>query len=319
MLQEMVEVVWIRAKDAPWSLPGCPPGVYPIRPITGTWYIDRNAWLAQLQTHRKQLPLLPGFACTANAAQGGNWSAAITDINIAGGMSPQAAYVSLSRVREKKAIWILRPFPRHRFSKPARGGPDLLLKQLRGETVVWDTVAEEFGKNRKDDKSTGTPHLHCGKCGRLSPCENFTLEELMQGAARRCVACLEGMRCKTCNRATGSGICQACAGLRPCLQCCRWRLPSNFGNPQRPCFDCHATCRALACGRCTLWKPLLHFRRCAAGPQSHLQVSSRRRCDACWEEEEERQRRSHVVVAGAVKRSSDSSVPTAKRARTGSK
>lgn len=82
MLQEMVEVVWIRAKDAPWSLPGCPPGVYPIRPITGTWYIDRNAWLAQLQTHRKQLPLLPGFACTANAAQGGNWSAAITDINI---------------------------------------------------------------------------------------------------------------------------------------------------------------------------------------------------------------------------------------------
>ena len=196
-----------------------------IRPITGTWYIDRNAWLAQLQTHRKQLPLLPGFACTANAAQGGNWSAAITDINIAGGMSPQAAYVSLSRVREKKAIWILRPFPRHRFSKPARRGPDLLLKQLRGETVDWDTVAEEFGKNRKDDKSTGTPHLHCGKCGRLSPCENFTLEELMQGAARRCVACLGG---QTCDRATGSGICQACAGLRPCLQCCCWRLPSNF-------------------------------------------------------------------------------------------
>ena len=104
MLQEMVDVVWIRAKDAQWTLPGCPPGVYPIRPVTGTWYVDKNSCSPQLQTHRKQIPLLPGFACTANAAQGGNWSAAITDINIAGGMSPQAAYVSLSRVKEKKSI-----------------------------------------------------------------------------------------------------------------------------------------------------------------------------------------------------------------------
>ena len=319
MLQEMVEVVWIRAKDAPWSLPGCPPGVYPIRPITGTWYVDRNASPPQLQTHRKQLPLLPGFACTANAAQGGNWASAITDINIAGGMSPQAAYVSLSRVREKKAIWILRPFPQHRFCRPARRGPDLLLKQLRGETVDWDIVAEELGKNKTDAKRIGTPHLHCCKCGRLAPCENFTLDQLMQGAARCCVACLGGARCETCNQAVHGVRCPSCAGLRACLQCCRWLLPSSFRGRSQVCAACREIGRTVPCGRCTLWKPLLQFRLCAAATPSSMRTAARRRCDACWEEEATRRRHSHVVAESAVKRGSDSGVPAPKRARTGSK
>ena len=316
MLQEMVDVVWIRAKDAQWTLPGCPPGVYPIRPVTGTWYVDKNSYSPQLQTHRKQIPLLPGFACTANAAQGGNWSAAITDINIAGGMSPQAAYVSLSRVKEKNSIWILRPFPQHRFARPARRGPDLLLKQLRGEKIDWGEVAEAFNKSKQNDNKIVTPHLLCAQCARLSPCENFTLQQLRQEAARKCIACTGAARCATCETIMDRQVCQQCAGLRECRQCCRWLLPGDFAGPKPQCSTCRTTSRAMVCGRCTLWKPLMKFRHCAAESPSSMGRRLRRRCDACWEEEVESKRRSHVAVAAGMKRGPEGTLPSAKRART---
>ena len=220
-----------------------------------------------------------------------------------------------AQVQNDAKVWILRPFPQHRFARPARRGPDLLLKQLRGEKIDWSEVAEAFNKSKQKDNKIVTPHLLCAQCARLSPCENFTLQQLRQEAARKCIACTGATRCPTCETIMDRQVCQQCAGLRECRQCCQWCLPGDFGGQKPQCKTCQTTSRASVCGRCTLWKPLMKFRRCAGETPSNMRQRARRRCDACWEEEVESKRRSHVAVAAGPKRGLEGTLPSAKRAR----
>ena len=298
MLQEMVQVVWVEVLDAGWALPDLPAGTYPIKPTRGSWFVDKQNKTPQLLVHRQQLPLLPAFACTANAAQGGNWQKAIADVNIASGMSPQAAYVALSRVPCRTDIWILRPFPRHMFARKGRIGPDLLLQKLRGETINWQNITEQLMSNKRTEKHQGTPHLNCLSCDRLVPATQFTVTELANGMQRRCGICLSQARCTICDSIVEGITCASCRGLKQCRACGEWKLPSEMSKKQsqRPCGACNAGAKLFSCGRCTLILPLLSFRRCAAATPSLMLRPARRRCDSCQEEEDSRRCATHTAA-----------------------
>ena len=251
----MVEYVLVRIADATWELPGLPPGVYPVKPLKAGWRLDKGRKRSS-QVTRCQLPLLPAYACTANAAQGGNWSKAITDINVSGNMSKQGAYVSLSRVRRSQDVWIFRKFPRHVFCGGGQVGPELLLKRLRGEAIAWEQVAEKLrGRPQRCEKNS--PQVACATC----PATEFTIRELLKGPQRQCTACSNCRRCPTCTVAIppGTSRCLWCAGYSICRSCGQEFLPP--GNSQHAwCAACQKKHGTLwVCGRCTLAKPLRHF------------------------------------------------------------
>ena len=64
-LLKLPPVVFLKFPGATWTLPGLKePGLYPIRPKTNTWYLDKNRKHPVLKISRKQLPLAPAFAST---------------------------------------------------------------------------------------------------------------------------------------------------------------------------------------------------------------------------------------------------------------
>ena len=143
VLQNLPLVVFVKFPGATWKLPSLEePGLYPIKPKNGTWFLDKGRKHPVLKITRRQLPLAPAFAITAHAAQGQTLKAAIIDLQIGNGTSPIASYVSLTRVKRKEDILIYRPFDRSLFTRGPLEGPELLLKSLRGEYVDWSAIEE---------------------------------------------------------------------------------------------------------------------------------------------------------------------------------
>jgi hypothetical protein len=93
MLTHVPKVVSVKYPGAKWHLDGmAEPGLYPIRPWTRKWYIDRNRKKPVLGVDRFQLPLAPAFAMTAHASQGQTLEACIVDLQQAVGASTIASY-----------------------------------------------------------------------------------------------------------------------------------------------------------------------------------------------------------------------------------
>ena len=76
------------------------------------------------------------------------------DLRLGQGTSATANYVALTRVKIRQDLLIYRPFDLDAFRKGERRGPVLLLSALRGESIDWNAIEEEF-----------MPHAMCVGCG----------------------------------------------------------------------------------------------------------------------------------------------------------
>ena len=76
-------IVYVKFKGAEWQLEGVEePGVYPIVPRTGEWWLDRGRKVTVLKVKRTQLPLTPAYAMTAHSSQGKTLQAVLLDLNV---------------------------------------------------------------------------------------------------------------------------------------------------------------------------------------------------------------------------------------------
>jgi len=230
-LTKLPKVVFVKFPDAAWTLPGLDePGLYPIQPKPGKWFLDKGRKHPVLKITRRQGPLAPAFAITAHAAQGQTLKAAIVDLQIGRGTSPIASYVALTRVAKREDLLIFRPFARDLFTQGPPEGPELLLKTLRGEYVDWAAIQKKHTPsrrcsgcacirwkddfalsqwNRKDEKhfcqecvakkaASGTPMECMGACGLWKSAAVFSSENLAKTLHRVCIDCVERRLCETC-------------------------------------------------------------------------------------------------------------------------
>ena len=292
ILTHVPKVVFVKYENEEWKLPGMQePGLYPIRPWTRTWYIDKNRKKPILSVARWQLPLAPAFAMTAHASQGQTLDAAIVDLQQGVGVSTIASYVAITRVKRRQALIIYRPFDRALFCKGPLQGPTLLLKVLRGETVDWNALEQEMipgkrclGCGMKREKNhyspadwrdvarvwcktchaekaeAGTPLL-CSRCHKWKTENDYNKHSLKFGRRRHCKSC-------------------AGAEVRPCHTCARELIEANFGSTwnqedsSRVCQDCDEQHQTRDCSECKTKRPVHAF--------SAWQLKNGRRvCEAC--------------------------------------
>ena len=117
-------VVFLKFDNVDWQLDGTSePGIYPIEPVTRTWFLDRNKPKPVLKVVRRQLPLCPAFAITAHFSQGKTMEAAILDLMIDKITDVSYGTVATSRVRSREDVLILRPFPLWLHQRGSQNGP----------------------------------------------------------------------------------------------------------------------------------------------------------------------------------------------------
>ena len=266
MLTCMVPCALVSVPGASWHLEGMPhPGWYPIRPVAKEWFVDREKLHPKLKITRRQLPLCPAFAATANFAQGQNLGRVLADVNIAAGTSPQTCYVALSRVRQREHIYLVRSFPLEMFQTGQAVGPKVFLQYLRGAQVDWGAVTDTLlGAEPTGEKRKWKPHLLCAGCG-LQEADEFSRAELERGVQRRCKACardtgvaVQKQRCATCAECGqeveapegGEGsmespfVCPACKGT---CTCCKRQVPGGGLGSARRCPQCMKLAQCLCC------------------------------------------------------------------------
>ena len=269
------------------------PGLYPIRPWSRWWHIDRSRKKPVLAVQRFQLPLAPAFAMTAHASQGRTMEAAIVDLQQGVGVSTIASYVAITRVKHRRALIIYRPFDRSLFCQGEMQGPTLLLRVLRGEKVDWEKI--EYGL---------MPRKRCVGCGERKEKADYVPAEWKDAADGWCKTCTKEkehgetpLRCSRCHqwkaeveyhkRSLQFGrrrFCRDCVGceVRPCQKCRRSLVEAAFLHTwdeediTRTCRACLTEGRSRRCDRCKENRPVHAF------TQRHL---TRREedtvCEAC--------------------------------------
>lgn len=306
MLKRQPICVVISFPGATWKLDCMPqPGWYPVKPVKKMWYVDHNKKSPQLGIVRKQLPLCPAFAGTANFVQGQNLGNVLADVNMPAGTCGQTCYVALSRVKNRESIWLLREFPLEMFNKEKGPGPEVLLQHLRGEDVDWEKMTDMI-VGPSPEGAEWKPRLTCAECG-LQAAEHFAKQELERGAARVCKFCkppgcsrcgghvAEGHLCAACaqicevcgaanSAAGGQCRCRACVRKVQCGCCGVW-MESKKSRRMAPL--CEACEGAVPCGRCTQLKRKQEFSVQEGRTPSAVKRKKLRRCNSCLAEEAE--------------------------------
>ena len=176
-------VVYVKFDGAEWQLDGTDEvGIYPIRPIKRSWYLDARRKPRVLEIRRTQIPLTPAYAMTAHSSQGKTLPAVLLDLCVEKRVDVTFGAVAASRVRSRDDCLILRPFDRWLFDRGPPEGPGLLLRTLRGEDVDWNVYLEAC-----------TPCAECKSCDRRLSLDNFDLENWERVRANRgpplCLEC----------------------------------------------------------------------------------------------------------------------------------
>ncbi|CAE8714602.1 unnamed protein product [Polarella glacialis] len=220
ILTRMPQTVFVKFPHATWQIQGlAEPGLYPVRPRSSSWFLDKNRKNPVLQIRRLQLPLAPAFAMTAHSAQGQTLEAAIVDLQLGSDSSPQASYVALNRVRKKEDLVIFRPFERSIFTKGSPEGPKLLLQHLRGEAIDWAALEAKY-----------MPKSSCAGCSSRKPKDAFTMQMWCREEFRYCKKCVQAFQ--------ASGNAYECSG------CHVWRPASGFTSLQLEARACRRRCNA---------------------------------------------------------------------------
>ena len=136
VLKHPPEAVYVMKEGAGWTLLPCAvKGLYPIKPVSSTWYLDKGRPSPKLNIHRRQLPLSPSFAVTIFSLQGDETDKLEVDVNISSKCSPQTCYVALSRTKTRAGLRIMRSFPLTSFQGVSPTAPGLLLAMLKHENM----------------------------------------------------------------------------------------------------------------------------------------------------------------------------------------
>ena len=114
------------------QLDGFEIGEFPIFPETEKFQFKPKS--ANKSVTRTQFPILPAYAITGYAAQGGTFDQAVVDLTVptgpaCGPTNKSDLYVLLSRVRNLKSLLILRPFQRSvLYARPSQGVFDEIIR-----------------------------------------------------------------------------------------------------------------------------------------------------------------------------------------------
>ena len=179
------QVLYAKFENAAWRLDGIEEdGIYPIYPISRTWYLDKKD--KKLGVKRCQLPVIPAFAMTAHCSQGKTLSAAIVDLDVDSRVDKSFGIVAASRVRKKEDMLILRSFPLWLYRRGAPEGPQLLLQKLRGDELDWEAMRE-----------ARMPYAPCEKCRQIRTLDCFdhkNWELIRANRSATCKGCLENAK-----------------------------------------------------------------------------------------------------------------------------
>ena len=112
------------------SIPGLPPSVVPIKPVSFTYKVNSHK-------HAKvsQFPVTLAYAITDFKCQGQTFDSVVCDIEKprVGPAPPTSPYVQLSRARSLQCVSIIRPFDVDQLSAPL---PADLLDELQWESAL---------------------------------------------------------------------------------------------------------------------------------------------------------------------------------------
>lgn len=170
-----MQVVYVKFDNAAWKLEGInEAGVYPIRPITRPWELDKKRQKSILRVWRKQLPITPAYAMTAHASQGKTLPAVMVDLNVDSRVDGTFGVVAASRIRDRDDVLIVRPFPLWLFNRGPAEGPLYLLKHLRKEQIDWVAF--------RDAKA---PEASCAQCKFLVV--NIRADTSLKSIHRPCI------------------------------------------------------------------------------------------------------------------------------------
>ena len=134
--------------EAKWRVGDLPTGVYPLKPRSRTWKVNKHTGI---EARRTGFWMLPDFGSTAHMIQGATLDAAFADLQTAWSkvsmMSQIAAYICLSRVRMLERICVLQPFSPFLFRGGSPAGPERLIRKL-AEGIESDQALAEWNDER---------------------------------------------------------------------------------------------------------------------------------------------------------------------------
>ena len=212
LLDHLPVVIYLSFPEANWKIGKLPKGVYPLKPKSRTWKVNKYTGI---EARRTGFWILPDFGSTAHMIQGATLDAAFVDIqDVASkvGLTLQIAiYVCLSRVKELLSLCVLQPLSPLLFKRGPPPGPHRLIRKLdpndplttEGALDEWrqeaDVVEDELKK--KDDPMKA--EFVCASCylrgkkdfrypakefGVTTPTEFYT-KYVAQGCWTRCLNC----------------------------------------------------------------------------------------------------------------------------------
>jgi hypothetical protein len=139
---------------------GLAKGEFPVFPTSNKFEFKHwvNGTRTSTRVHRSQFPLLPGYALTGYAAQGGTFEKAVLDLTTpkgkgTGSINPADAYVLLSRMKTRSGLLILRRFDESILAR--KPDQDMLKEIYRLEVLAG--VTGRGGSQEFDDDEDGSP------------------------------------------------------------------------------------------------------------------------------------------------------------------
>ena len=169
MVDRLPLVIYINFEEADWRVGKLPKGVYPLKPRSRTWAVNKST---KAEAIRTGFWVVPDFGSTAHMIQGATLLAAFVDIlevctKVCMGLQI-AAYVCLSRVKTLATICVMQPFSPLLFTRGPPKGPDRLIRKLQGNVTVDDVFVEwdekKGDKTANDQCDPMRAHLLCASC-----------------------------------------------------------------------------------------------------------------------------------------------------------
>lgn len=217
LLQRRKEKAFVGCAQAKWRIGDLPTGVYPLKPRSRTWKVNKYTGI---EARRTGFWMLPDFGSTAHMIQGATLEAAFADLQTAWSkvsmISQIAAYVCLSRVKMLERTSVLQPFSPFLFSRGSPAGPERLIRKLAERITSLEALeqwnaelfAEPAGGATDQDKYPLSSKHVCTSCYLKGKAE-YMLNASQFGVTKPCafydlyVAQGKWVRCLQCQKQSG--------------------------------------------------------------------------------------------------------------------
>ena len=153
-------VIYIHFEEADWRVGKLPKGVYPLKPRSRTWTVNKYT---KIEARRTGFWIVPDFGSTAHMIQGATLSAAFVDmLEVCTKVSlilQIAAYVCLSRVKTLGSICVMQPFSPLLFNRGPPRGPDRLIRKLQNK-ISPEEALDEWRDEYNEEKDATKDHCN---------------------------------------------------------------------------------------------------------------------------------------------------------------